>query len=151
MNLSSLALTKDLVSPWSFPALILVTLFLVVVTVWTYRGVRGSTNRRVGTVLGLRLTALVLALLMILRPSLAYREELRVPSTLLVVPDGSESMSIQDEAGPRSRWEAMLRILRQAEPVVQKLHDEHATVLRWQVLDWAPTTAGFDVTNYAGY
>src|SRR5438445_3586706 len=124
MNPSSLALTKDLVSPWSFPALILITLFLVIVTVWTYRGVRGSTNRRVGTVLGLRLTALVLALLMILRPSLAYREELRVPSTLLVVSDGSESMSIQDEAGPRSRWEAMLRILRQAEPIVQKLHDE---------------------------
>ena len=66
MNPSSLALTKDLVSPWSFPALILITLFLVIVTVWTYRGVRGSTNRRVGTVLGLRLTALVLAVLMML-------------------------------------------------------------------------------------
>src|SRR5207247_11182503 len=60
------------------------------------------------------------------RPTLASREELRVTSTLLVVLDGSESMSIQDEAGPRSRWEAMLRILRQAEPIVQKLHDEQS-------------------------
>jgi uncharacterized membrane protein len=75
-------------------------------------------------VLGLRLAALVLAILMILRPSLAYREELRLPSTLLIALDASESMTIQDEAGPRSRWDAMLRILRQAEPILQGLHDE---------------------------
>jgi uncharacterized membrane protein len=78
----------------------------------------------VAILLGLRLAALVLALLMIMRPSLAYREELRVPSTLVVALDGSESMTIQDEAGPRSRWEAMLRVLRQADPIFQKLHDE---------------------------
>src|SRR5947209_8195810 len=124
MFFKSLTLTKDLVWPWSLPGLILVALFLIVITVWTYRGVRGSTNRRVGIVLSLRLAALVLALLMALRPSLAYREELRLPSTLLIALDGSESMTIQDEAGPRSRWDAMLRTLRQAEPILQGLHDE---------------------------
>jgi uncharacterized membrane protein len=38
--------------------------------------------------------------------------------------DGSESMSIQDEADNKSRWAVMLQILRQCEPILQKLHDE---------------------------
>src|SRR3954470_19229312 len=46
---------------------------LVVVTVWTYLNVPGATVRRVLLVLGLRLAALVLALLALLRPSLAYQ------------------------------------------------------------------------------
>src|SRR5216683_2304161 len=124
MNPSSMTLMKDLVWPWSLPGLILIAMVLAGLTIWTYRGVKGSTNRRVGMVLGLRLAALVLACLMILRPSLAYKEELRVPSTLLIALDGSESMSIQDEADSKSRWAVMLQTLHQAEPILQKLHDE---------------------------
>src|SRR5438552_9810825 len=114
MFFKSLTLTKDLVWPWSLPGLFLVALFLIVITVWTYRGVRWSTSRRVGIVLGLRLAALVLALLMALRPSLAYREELRLPSTLLIALDSSERMTTQDAARPRSRCDAMLRTNRHA-------------------------------------
>src|SRR6266478_147931 len=130
MNPSSMTLTKDLVWPWSLPGLILIAVVLVVLTIWTYRGVRGSTNRRVTLGLGLRLAALVLACLMILRPSLAYKEELRVPSTLLIALDGSESMTIQDEADSKSRWAVMLQTLQKAEPVLQQLHDEqHVNVV----------------------
>ncbi|HEV2950056.1 MAG TPA: vWA domain-containing protein, partial [Gemmataceae bacterium] len=124
MNPSSLTLTKDLVWPWSLPGLMLIAMVLVGLTIWTYRGVQGSTNRRVTLVLGLRLAALALACLMILRPSLAYKEELRVPSLLLIALDGSESMSIQDEADSKSRWSVMLQTLRQCEPILQQLHDE---------------------------
>jgi uncharacterized membrane protein len=123
MNPSSMTLTKDLVWPWSLPGLILIAAVLAVLTIWTYRGVQGSTNRRLAMVLGLRLGALALACLMILRPSLAYKEELRVPSTLLIALDGSESMTIQDEADTKSRWAAMLRTLQQSEATFQQLHD----------------------------
>src|SRR6266481_6412480 len=123
MNPSSLTLTKDLVWPWSLPGLMLIAMALVGLTIWTYRGVQGSTSRRVTLVLGLRLGALALACLMILRPSLAYKEELRVPSTLLIALDGSESMTIQDEADSKSRWAVMLQTLQQSEPVLQQLHD----------------------------
>src|SRR5439155_514529 len=75
------------------------------------------------TLMILLLLLLAVACLMILRPSLAYKEELRVPSTLLIVLDGSESMTIQDEADTKSRWAAMLQTLQQSEPVLQQLHD----------------------------
>jgi hypothetical protein len=75
MNVSNMALTKDLVMPWSVPGLILIALILAGLTIWTYRGVKGNTKGRLGAVLAIRLTALVLACLMILRPSLAYKEE----------------------------------------------------------------------------
>src|SRR5262249_8858836 len=110
MNPASMTLTNDLVSPWSLPGLILVAAILAGLTMWTYRGVKGSRPSRVFSVLGLRLAALVLACLMILRPSLAYKEELRVPSTLLIGLDGSESMMIQDEADSKSRWAALKQI-----------------------------------------
>jgi len=129
MNPTSMTLTKDLVWPWSLPGLILIAIILVGLTIWTYWGMKGSTPERVGTVLGIRLAALGLACLMILRPSLAYKEELRVPSTLPIIWDGSESMTIQDEADNKSRWAVMRQILSHCEPLLQKLHDEQNVIV----------------------
>ena len=47
-------------------------LALVGLTVWTYLGVAGASRRRVGVVLALRLAAFALALVAVLRPSLAF-------------------------------------------------------------------------------
>jgi hypothetical protein len=101
--------TFDPAWPWSFgsvglQAFILVALALVGLTVWTYIGVRGANPRRVAILIGLRLLALVIACLACLRPSLALREDLRVPSTLLIAADDSESMTIQDQHKNQSRW-----------------------------------------------
>src|SRR5437016_12811742 len=87
--------------PWSLPGvgprgLILIGLVLAALTVWTYRGVRGASYRRVLLLISIRLAALVVACLAMLRPSLAFQDELHPPSTLLVAADASESMSIQD-------------------------------------------------------
>jgi uncharacterized membrane protein len=80
-------------------------------TVWTYAGAAKVTWRRLLAVLGLRLGALAVAFMMALRPSLAFQEDPRIPSTLIIAVDCSQSMDIKDELG-QSRWERALAILR---------------------------------------
>jgi uncharacterized membrane protein len=87
--------------------------------------VQGASHRRVMTVLGLRLAALAMACLMLLRPSFAFRDELREPSKLFIGVDQSESMSIGDEPGPKSRWQSMIQVLAKCEPILQRLRDNH--------------------------
>src|SRR5579883_1710006 len=110
-----LYLTRDPVWPWSLalgiPALALVALVIVALTVWTYWNVPRARPRRVVTLIALRLLALLLACLVLLRPSFAFRDDLHLPSTLLILLDASESMTIQDEVGGISRWEYMRRML----------------------------------------
>jgi hypothetical protein len=106
------------------PALFLIALGLVVITVWTYLGVRGATPPRVLIVLLLRLAALVVACLAMLRPSFAYKSELQTPSNLIIVVDYSESMTIQDELS-QSRWAYVMRVLRENEPAIRELSEKH--------------------------
>jgi len=98
----SVMLTWDPAWPWSLPGLgprglVLIGLVLVALTVWTYRGVRGASYRRVLFLIGIRVAALIVACLAVLRPSLAFQDELHLPSTLLIAADASESMSIHDQ------------------------------------------------------
>jgi uncharacterized membrane protein len=117
--------------PWSapgigLPALILVAALLVTLTLWTYLGLRGASFQRVSTLLGLRLAALLVACLVVLRPSVAQRDELRVPSTLHIIADYSESMNIQDQHRGQSRWEYQRALLADCESVLQQLRDEQS-------------------------
>src|SRR5215470_15519513 len=98
----SITLIWDPAWPWSLPGvglrgLILIGLLLVALTVWSYRGVRGASYRRVLFLIGIRVAALIVACLAVLRPSLAFQDELHLPSTLLIAADASESMTIQDQ------------------------------------------------------
>jgi uncharacterized membrane protein len=125
-----MSFTEDPAWPWSLsgiglPALLIVAAALAGLTIWTYLGVRGATVRRVSLVLALRLLALVLAVLSVLRPSFALHDAQRTPSRLLVAVDGSESMTIQDEFGGQSRWTALLKTLKACEPQLHRLRDEH--------------------------
>src|SRR4051794_4958152 len=100
--------------PWSLPriglpALAAVAVVLAGLTLWTYRGVTNATPRRVAIVLGLRLVALLLALLTLLRPAFAFRDDLKVPSTLVLALDGSASMTVKDEIDNKSRWDTLRR------------------------------------------
>src|SRR5215470_2715000 len=97
--------THDPASPWSLPgvglpALALIAAVMIGLTIWTYFGVRGATVRRV---------AMVLALLAVLRPSLAFHDTKHAPSLLLIAVDGTESMTIQDEFGGQSRWDNLVK------------------------------------------
>ena len=129
LSASSLTFTTDPAWPWSMPRLgmpglaALATL-LILLTVSTYRGVPGASPWRVSILACLRLAALILAILALIRPSLAFQKELFPPSTLLMLFDASESMTIQDELGGQSRWDGLRRAVQQAEPTLRRLRDE---------------------------
>ncbi len=131
-------LTTDPAWPWSLPvlgpqALFLAGVVLVVLTVWTYRGVRQVNRKRLVTLIAIRLAALLLAGLAVLRPSLAVREDLRVPSTLLIAADASRSMTIQDQHDNQARWDYLRRLLKDCEPELRALRDEHnVTVIAYR-------------------
>ena len=105
-------------------ALLAVPLLLAGLTLWSYAGVPGATGRRIGVVLGLRLVAFLLAVLALVRPSLGVPDKDRLPTRLYVLVDHSASMSIRDEIDGRSRWEHLLRTLREAGPALERLRDQ---------------------------
>ncbi|HEY1379167.1 MAG TPA: hypothetical protein VGF55_20360, partial [Gemmataceae bacterium] len=116
--------------PWSLPrvgpaALAVVAIILAGLTVWTYRGVRAATPRRVAIVIALRLLALLLTVLTLLRPAVAFRDDLKVPSTLILVADRSASMTVKDEVDAKSRWATLQRTLAASRDQLDRLRDEH--------------------------
>ncbi len=119
--------TIDPIWPWPILALTLGTVAVLVtgLTVWTYLGVPGANSRRISVLLTLRLLALLLACLTFLRPALALRKDLYPPAVLIVAADASESMTIQDELRGQSRWQNLLRVLDESEPILRRLHDEY--------------------------
>jgi uncharacterized membrane protein len=122
--------------PWSLPgagplALAGVALAIVLVSVWTYAGVKGVTAGRIAGVLCLRLGALLVAVLLLLRPSLARQDDAVVPSKLLLLIDSSESMNISDEFNNLSRWDNARRILRSpaVDSLLKRLQNEQKVEL----------------------
>lgn len=104
---------------------------LIFLTVWTYLGSAQSTPRRLFTLIGLRLLALSIAILMAIRPAAAITEIPKLPSTLIVVIDSSESMSIKDEAN-YTRWEAIQRALEKSGPLFDQLkNDQQVTIYEY--------------------
>src|SRR6185312_5754488 len=81
--------------PWGAWALLGVVVLLVGFTLWTYVGVKGITLRRLLGILSLRLLALGLACLMIVRPSFEVRELTYLPGQLLILFDRSRSMTVK--------------------------------------------------------
>src|SRR5262249_36857283 len=121
---------QDPLWPWSSPAfglpgLVAVTLLLVALTIWTYLGVRQASARRIGVFVALRLMALFLAVLMLLRPALALHGDAKTASTLVIVPDVSESMSNHDEFNSQSRWDRLCNLLRDSRPLLDELQEKH--------------------------
>jgi hypothetical protein len=114
--MSDLNLAFEPAWPWSIPhvglpAMLGVALLLAAMTIWTYTGVRKATWRRVGVVLLLRLAALLLTFLALLRPSFGVTHLEGVDtSKLLVVFDQSESMTVADMADGAKRWEHVKRL-----------------------------------------
>jgi uncharacterized membrane protein len=109
-------------------ALAAVALFIVAVTVWTYTGSAASTRKRVFTLIALRLLALLLAVLLALRPAAAITEIPKLPSTLIIVVDSSESMTIRDEAGS-TRWEVVQKAMEKAGPLLDEMREDQQTTV----------------------
>src|SRR6516164_4567380 len=130
--MAELTFNTDPTWPWSSGNFGLLALVLTGLTVWTYLGARGATFRRLLAVLALRLGALLLAFLAVLRPALASRDQLKAPSVLLIAVDDSESMTIQDEFDGQSRWERMQRVLAKCEPELRRLRDDYNVTVALQ-------------------
>lgn len=117
------------VYPWSeyplgLPALALVAALLVGLTLWTYLRHAAATRRRIAIVLVLRLAALAVTLLTALRPSVGIQEDPKVPSTLLIGIDMSESMTIKDEFNNQTRIEAVRKMLERSDDILAELQTE---------------------------
>jgi uncharacterized membrane protein len=126
--------TLDPAWPWSSGGLglevfICVGLVLVGLTFWTYSGTRGASRKRIQILIALRLAALAVACLAVLRPSVAVHDELRVPSTVLLAIDHSESMQVQDQHKNQSRWEYLQRLVAECRPQIDELRDKHNIVV----------------------
>jgi uncharacterized membrane protein len=96
----------------ALPTVLAVAAILILLTLWTYLGTRGARFGRILTVMLLRLGALVIALLVALRPSLGMQVlEGLEPSRLVILLDASESMNITDDFNGASRWDNACRIV----------------------------------------
>jgi hypothetical protein len=81
---------------------------------------KASAPRR-ATLFVLRLGVVLLVLLAMLRPTLVYFTMTKQPATLVIMLDKSRSMTVTDEVGGRSRWEAERRTLADARSALAKL------------------------------
>jgi uncharacterized membrane protein len=111
-------------------ALVVLPAALLGLTIATYLSGPAAPRRR-AVVLALRLLAFVLAGLAIVRPSLASAERNPFRSLLLIVCDYSGSMTIQDESNHLSRWDLLLRTLRESEPELDRLREEQQMDVRF--------------------
>jgi uncharacterized membrane protein len=128
--------------------LLAVVLTVAALTVWTYAGSRAGLRRTLA-VLALRLGALLVACLVVLRPSYADRDEAVVPSKLLIVVDSSASMNITDELNGLSRWDNARRILKApaVESLLRRLQRQQKVEIVWY--QGAEDVAKFDPAGKA--
>lgn len=118
MIYANTSLSFDPAYPWSIPsigpvALLATALALVAITVWTYLGVENASARRIAAVVLLRLAALCIAFLILLRPSLAFTQLDGIgESKILLVVDRSKSMAIADAENQPTRWQQVEGILK---------------------------------------
>lgn len=117
MPFAETSLHFDPVWPWSLPRigpflLAGVGIALVLLTLWTYRGVSRATRSRVLLLIALRLAALAVVLLLMARPVLVTRgEENLDASRLHLLLDVSKSMDLADEIDNLPRYEAARRLV----------------------------------------
>jgi hypothetical protein len=76
-----------------------------------------------GVLLALRAAVIAAIILAMLRPTLVYLEIKKHSAMLAILVDRSRSMTVHDETGGKSRWEAMRRALDNAAPALAKLAD----------------------------
>jgi hypothetical protein len=124
--LAATSLIFDPVYPWSLPGyggpLLAAAVGLVTgLTVLTYLAGRQITFSQFLIVLFLRLAAVALVALLMLRPVWVEERVEVVPSTLLIHLDSSRSMEIKDEFKVQTRWERGLQLLQS--PAVKELLD----------------------------
>src|SRR6516165_2633228 len=130
---------RDLVptiEPW-LPIVVIAgaALALVVLTTWTYRSAEiGKGGKRWLALLLLRLAALAIACLVLLRPSWDYKDVQKLPATIIVLIDGTKSMGVKDEDPNQTRWETAIReweSISSLLPALERDHQVHVEVYQF--------------------
>ena len=93
------------------------------------------------TILLLRTACVLLLLFALLQPAVVYRETTQLPATLVILLDQSESMSITDEVGGRSRYEIACEVIHAAGDTLSGIARQHEISLslfdrQLQPLNW---------------
>ncbi|MCL2347913.1 MAG: hypothetical protein FWC50_06570 [Planctomycetaceae bacterium] len=95
--------------------------------VWFFRldNDRVSRKRRI-VLMSLRWGSVFLIFFAMLRPAIVFLERVKLPATLVILVDQSESMSIADEMGGRSRYDVACGIINAASGPLNRLakHDD---------------------------
>jgi len=134
-------------SPIGLPAFAGVAALLAAITIWTYTGHPNASRRRILIVLALRLSALVIALLTALRPSVGVQENPKFPSVLIIGIDVSESMKVADELGGQKRLDAIHAALKKAQPLLDELstvHNVSVILYKFSTPDFNDSTNKYD-------
>lgn len=110
---------------WPWPITAGVILLLIVLVLRLYpRRIRHLSQAHQRWLIGLRLLAAILLGLAMLRPALEFKETNRRPSALLVLSDSSRSMTVPDEAGGKTRREALIESIDQCRETLGEIAEE---------------------------
>ena len=100
---------------------LLILLVLGVVILWFTPNGDRLTARGKKWILALRLASLLILALLMFRPAIVYTETQKLPASLYLLLDSSESMSVRDEVGGKSRFEHAKQALQDSEKTLQQL------------------------------
>jgi len=84
---------------------------------------KASGKRRL-VLAGLRVAVIAMLIVALVRPTLVYTRTTKQAATLVVLADGSRSMSVPDEVSGRTRWEALRRALDDARSGIRALDED---------------------------
>ncbi|HEX2569323.1 MAG TPA: glutamine amidotransferase [Polyangia bacterium] len=116
----------ELQAPWGRAALVAglvcaaLILVLAVIGLW-----RERRSVRRWTLLGLRVGATAMALLLFLQPAVVFQDVTRVPNHVAVLVDASESMGLAEQAGAPSRLARASALLARSSGVIEGWRKEH--------------------------
>ena len=128
--ISDVSIGFDPVGSWPAVGLVTVLLGLVLLALAPDRS-RLSARGRLVLIL-LRLAAFLALVFCLLRPSIVASSRTRQQATLLLLADGSESMTVADGPNGQSRWDHLRETLAAAAPAARRaIADEAVTVRTW--------------------
>jgi hypothetical protein len=117
--LQDLAIHFAPVGSWAFVAAVTIALLAVLVAVPPDRTRLGFGRR--WWLVGLRLAAFLALVACLLRPTLVSSRKSRQKATVILLADSSESMTVADADGGRTRWRAVVESLEAARPAAAEL------------------------------
>ena len=107
-----------------FIATIAATVWLAVLSLWSYFGVWSTGSRRRKAIVVLRLIAVAMIGFVMLRPRVIYPEESEQSQSLVILADQSRSMLIEDGPGGLSRWESLVNSLETSKEDILAIQDQ---------------------------